>query len=131
MASSETISINELQQAISQQLEDYTDEVAEKTKKAVQDTANECLNDIEELAPKRTGAYSKSWKAKKTYEDPANLRVTVHSPKHYRLAHLLEHGHMAADGTGFVQGKPHLSIAEEKAAKNLEKTVMFEVKKIT
>lgn len=126
----ETISVHEITERVRKSLQEFNERIAEANKKAIQDTTEECLRDIEKLAPKRTGTYSKSWEAKKTYEDPANLRVTVHSPKHYRLTHLLENGHMTADGTGFVQGRPHLSLAEQKAAQNLEKNVVFEVKKI-
>lgn len=88
-------------------------------KKAVRKTAKSVKDEISSNAPKRTGAYSKSWTSKKTKENSHSLEMTVHSKNRYQLAHLLEKGH-AKRGGGRVSGKPHIAPAEEKGVQLLE-----------
>ena len=74
-------------------LTDYADLADTSMKKAVRKTAKSVKDEISANAPKRTGAYSKSWTAKKTKENSHSLEMTVHSKNRYQLAHLLEKGH--------------------------------------
>ena len=91
-------------------------------KKAVRKPAKSVKDEISANAPKRTGAYSKSWTAKKTKENSHSLEMTVHSKNHYQLAHLLEKGH-AKRGGGRVSGKPHIAPAEENGVQLFEKLI--------
>ena len=100
-------------------LTDYADLADEAMKKAVRKTAKSVKDEISSNAPKRTGAYSKSWTAKKTKENSHSLEMTVHSKNRYQLAHLLEKGH-AKRGGGRVSGKPHIAPAEENGVQLLE-----------
>ncbi|WP_370769815.1 HK97 gp10 family phage protein [Ruminococcus callidus] len=103
-------------------LTDYADLADEAMKKAVRKTAKSVKDEISANAPKRTGAYSKSWTAKKTKENSHSLEMTVHSKNRYQLVHLLEKGH-AKRGGGRVAGKPHIAPAEEKGAEMLENLI--------
>ena len=103
-------------------LTDYADLADEAMKKAVRKTAKSVKDEISANAPKRTGAYSKSWTAKKTKENSHSLEMTVHSKNRYQLAHLLEKGH-AKRGGGRVSGKPHIAPAEEKGVQLFEELI--------
>ncbi len=120
------IKIQNLADAVMQELMDYSDEAAESIKEAVRQAADECVSDIKTNAPKDTGRYRKSWKVKVAYESKDDIRVIIHSPKEYRRAHLLEHGH-AKRGGGRVEGKPHIYPAEKRAEKKLLKKVRITV----
>ena len=50
------------------------------------------------------------------------MELTVHSPKKYQLAHLLEKGH-AKRGGGRTKAVPHIAPAEESAVKQLESDI--------
>ena len=84
-------------------LTEYADLADTSMKKAVRKTAKSVKDEISANAPKRTGAYSKSWTAKKTKEN----------------SHSLEKGH-AKRGGGRVSGKPHIAPAEENGVQLLE-----------
>ena len=104
-------------------LTEYADLADTSMKKAVRKTAKSVKDEISANAPKRMGAYSKSWTAKKTKENSHSLEMTVHSKNRYQLAHLLEKGH-AKRGGGRVSGKPHIAPAEENGVQLLEHLIV-------
>ena len=112
-------SVDNLAAEIMKGLTEYADLAEEGMKKAVKKTAKSIKDEISANAPKRTGAYSKSWTAKKTKENSHSLEMIVHSKNRYQLAHLLEKGH-AKRGGGRVSGKPHIAPAEENGVQLLE-----------
>lgn len=112
-------SIDNLADDIMAGLQEYAQLADDAMKTAVKKTAASVKKEISANAPKDTGAYGKSWTAKKTKESSHSLEMTVHSKNRYRLAHLLEKGH-AKRGGGRVSGKPHIAPAEEKGVQLLE-----------
>ena len=115
-------SIDAMADEIMKGLTEYADLADTSMKKAVRKTAKSAKSVKDEIssnAPKRTGAYSKSWTSKKTKENSHSLEMTVHSKNRYQLAHLLEKGH-AKRGGGRVSGKPHIAPAEENGVQLLE-----------
>lgn len=120
------IKIEDLEDAIMSELMNYSDEVTEELKTDVTQVAKECMRDIKNRAPKLSGDYKKSWKVKKAYESAMDIRVVIHSPKEYRIAHLLENGH-AKRGGGRVEGKPHITPAAESAEKKLMRKIRVTV----
>ena len=112
-------SIDAMADEIMKGLTEYADLADTSMKKAVRKTAKSVKDEISSNAPKRTGAYSKSWTSKKTKENSHSLEMTVHSKNRYQLAHLLEKGH-AKRGGGRVSGKPHIAPAEENGVQLLE-----------
>ena len=117
------IKIDDLADAVKEQLEEYKDLATEDMKTAMKETGNEVRDRIRNTAPVRKGpgggTYAKSWVSKVTSEGPLSIHVTVHSPSRYRIAHLLEKGH-AKRGGGRVDGRPHIAPAEEAGEKILD-----------
>ena len=116
------IHIDDLAAEIIDGLTEYKDMVTADMKKAVRKAGQSVKKDIQANAPKKTGAYSKSWKVSTTKETSESLELTVHSPKKYQLTHLLEKGH-AKRGGGRTKAVPHIAPAEESAVKQLESDI--------
>ena len=113
------VKIDNLASEIMKGLQEYKDLATDDMKKAVRKAGKSVKKDIQANAPKKTGAYSKSWTVKTTKETSDSLEVTVYSQKKYQLAHLLEKGH-AKRGGGRTKAQPHIAPAEESAVKELE-----------
>ena len=113
------VTVDNLAAEIMKGLTEYKDIETADMKTAVRKAGKSVKKDIQANAPKKTGAYSKSWTVKTTKETSESLELTVHSPKKYQLAHLLEKGH-AKRGGGRTKAIPHIAPAEEKAVKDLE-----------
>lgn len=118
----QTVSVDGMADAIMEGLKEYADMATSDMKKAVSKSAKTVKDEISTNAPKRTGAYSKSWAAKKTAETSHSLELTVHSTNRYQLAHLLEHGH-AKRGGGRVAARVHIAPAEQKGIEQLEREI--------
>ena len=112
-------SIDNLAEEVMKGLQEYCELADDEMKKAVRKTATSVKKEISANAPKRTGAYAKSWTSSKVRETSHNLQMTVHSRNRYRLAHLLEKGH-AKRGGGRVEGHPHIAPAEKNGEELLE-----------
>ena len=112
------VQIDNLASEVMKGLMEYKDLVTSDMKVAVRKAGRSVKKDIQANAPKKTGAYSKSWKVSTTKETSESLELTVHSPKKYQLAHLLEKGH-AKRGGGRTKAVPHIAPAEESAVKQL------------
>ncbi len=107
------ISIDQLAAEIAKGLAEYSQDVVEKVNISSEKVSKAAVKQLKETSPKRYGKYAKSWAVKTEPEvgQPDKRIVHVKAP-HYRLTHLLEHGH-AKKGGGRVEGKPHIRPAEE------------------
>lgn len=105
---------------IMQALHDYADMAVEEMQEIVEDTANECRDQIKATAPVRTGAYANSWTVKKNKTTATAVSATVQSRDRYQLTHLLEFGHAKRNG-GRVAARPHIAAARDQAEQNLER----------
>lgn len=116
--------VEDLSKLIEGELTAYAKKSADVVKQAVKETADEVKNEISEHAPVgTTGKYAKSWRSKKTAETDTSVTYTVHANKDgYRLAHLLEFGHLTRSGTR-TRAFPHIKPAEEKGAQILEEKI--------
>ena len=112
------IQIDQLAEAVNEQLEEYNKLSMEVVKAAVTKAGTAVKKDIGANAPSKTGRYAKSWRTKKTKESSTALEVTVYSRSRYMLAHLLEHGHAKRNG-GRVRAIPHIAPAEEAVEEQL------------
>lgn len=117
-----TVSVDDMANAVSELLEEYSDLATDEMKSAVQKSAKFVQEEISANAPKKTGAYAKSWTNMKTEEDSASVQYTVYSKNKYQLAHLLENGH-AKRGGGRVAARVHIAPAEEAGETYLENLI--------
>ena len=124
---SRTVSIDEMDSAIMDELEKYADLAADELKAAVKETAASVRKDIQAGAPVDTGKYKKSWSVKNVREDSESIELVVHSRNRYQIAHLLEHGH-AKRGGGRVAAKPHIASAEQRGNEKLVQTIEQKLK---
>ena len=107
------VSIDQLAAEIAKGLAEYSQDVVEKVNASSEAVGKAAVKRLKQTSPKRYGKYAKSWTMKTEPEvgQPHKRIVHVKAP-HYRLTHLLEHGH-AKRGGGRVEGKPHIRPAEE------------------
>jgi len=117
-----TVSIDEMDSAIMDELEKYAELASDDLKAAVKETAASVRKDIQAGAPVDTGKYKKSWSVKNVHEDSESIDLVVHSRNRYQIAHLLEHGH-AKRGGGRVAAKPHIAAAEQRGNEKLVNTI--------
>lgn len=115
-------------------LDEYTESVNVEVKKTINEVAKEACDQVKQNAKAAFKSHSsdpywKSWKVKKVSENATSVNLVIHSKK-YRIAHLLEHGHVKVvngKARGFVQGKPHIKPAEEWAERQLDKRVKIAI----
>lgn len=120
------IPIEDLAQAVADELQAYQQEVVEDLKDSVNDAGKACLKEIKANSPADSGDYRKGWKLKTAYESESDIRLQVYNKDHYQLTHLLEDGHANVDG-GRTPGRPHIGPAADRAAAALEKAVKVKV----
>lgn len=122
-----TVSIDEMDSAIMEELEKYAELASDDLKAAVKETAASVRKDIQAGAPVDTGKYKKSWSVKNVHEGSESIDLVVHSRNRYQIAHLLEHGH-AKRGGGRVAAKPHIAAAEQRGNEKLVTTIEQKLK---
>ena len=107
------INIDKLADEIAKELAKYSQEVVEKVNISSEKVGKAAVKQLRQTSPKKTGKYAKSWtmSTEKEIGQPHKRIIHAKAP-HYRLTHLLEHGH-AKRGGGRVEGKPHIRPAEE------------------
>lgn len=121
--------MNDWDKQLAIELEAYTDEIAEKVKRAIDETAKGVMNAIKSHIPfnQPTGKYVKAFRLKTSYESRYDKRKTWYvSGGHHRLTHLLEKGHAARDGSR-VKAYPHIKYGEEYAIENLVQNIEDEL----
>lgn len=102
-------------------LQVYRVEVVDKAAEtATKRTGKEAAEKLQaEPTPTRTGNYRKSWRSKvTTYSGRLSNEylATVYSEKpHYRVTHLLEHGHKKRGGSGSVSARVHIEPVQDYA----------------
>lgn len=116
------VSIGSLSKEVIKELKTYAKVTTGKVKEAVKNAGKTAKEEINVTAPKRTGAYAKSWAVKTVKETENALTLVVHSKNKYQLTHLLEYGH-AKRGGGRVEARAHIKLAEEKAVKSFEEKI--------
>ena len=123
-----SISIDQLAAEIAKGLAEYSQDVVEKVNISSEKVGKATVKRLKETSPKRTGKYAKSWavKTEPEFGQPHKRIIHVRAP-HYRLTHLLEHGH-AKRGGGRVSGRPHIRPAEEQVIKDFMQEVEEAIK---
>ena len=122
MSSNVNCSIDGLADAIMDGLREYADLASDEMKSAVRKAGKTVKDEIAVNAPRKTGAYAKSWSVKSMKETSESLELVVYSKNRYQLAHLLEFGH-AKRGGGRTRAFSHIAPAEETGEKELEENI--------
>lgn len=117
---------SELAEAVEEELDRFEDATLGEVREAVRDTAESVRDDIERHAPRRTGAYARSWSVAVEEQTATEVKMAVHSTNRYELTHLLEFGH-AKRGGGRVAGIPHIAPARDRGEETLERELEREV----
>lgn len=129
------VNVDNLANAIFQQLKDYSEDVTDITKDVVDEVAKEATVIVKDNAPvsprgKRKGKYKRSIKNDISFESITERTRVVHAGgKEYRLTHLLEKGHLTRTG-GRTKAQPHFKYGDEYIEKNFEKKLVSKVQKI-
>lgn len=115
------VSIFDLASAITNELEDYSQQVTDNVKNAVDIVGKEVNEEIKKYIKFKqpTGKYVKSFRVRTSYESRYNKRNTWHVANgHHRLTHLLEKGH-ALRGGGRSRAFPHIKYGDELAQRRM------------
>ena len=126
------IKIDKLAEAVTADLDEYSEHVNASMEHAAEDVADKLAQDINSSAPRRTGAYSRSWTYQEKYRRDSVVGYTVYAEAPgYRLAHLLENGHIIkthkGDVVGHVAAVVHIKPQEEKAAEEFVKVLKGDI----
>lgn len=126
------VRVDELSDAIKDEIDKMNKEVIEKVNEAAEHAASEAVKDLKASSPVRSdgydrkyppGSYASSWTKKKEGNHLGVVSYTVHNAKHYRLTHLLEFGHIIA-GTGRrSKAIPHVAKVNDSASKKFVEEV--------
>lgn len=120
------ISPSKLGDTIADLIRNYSDDVIKAMPDAVKEVAQDTVKSLKQSAGSKFGGkkYKKSFHAKKEVSTADKTNYIIYSSE-YRLAHLLEHGHIITNQTGRVYGttqaRPHWKPAEEEAVEALER----------
>jgi len=115
--------VSKLAVAIEAELQSYSQAVSEKIGEAVDIVAKEVNDEIKAHVnfKQPTGQYVKAFRIKKinTGNKLNYSRVWHVASPHYRLTHLLEHGHALRNG-GRARAFPHIRFGEELAERRMQ-----------
>lgn len=118
------ISPLELSDAVSEMLEQAGAEIREKVNAEAEKIAGDVLEKLKRDSPKDTKKYSKSWIIDERENKIAgNKHYIIKNEKHYRLTHLLEHGHVNRNGSR-TEAKPHIGKINDAACREFERRVV-------
>lgn len=118
-------SVNDFAYAINGILAEYKDainaDVEQATRQVSKEAARQVKANITSAGIKGTGAYKNSIRSRMEDKVVNRSKAVVYADDpHYRLTHLLEHGHATVNG-GRTKAYPHWSEAEQKAIRDFEK----------
>ena len=122
------VRIEQLADAVMKGLTDYAHLATDDLKADVRKASEAVKAQIVSSAPKKTGAYRKSWAVKKERETSDSIQMVVHSTNRYQLTHLLEFGH-AKRGGGRTKAIPHIAPAEKAGMEMLTREIERDLQK--
>lgn len=124
-----TIKPGDLSSAIGKELELYSKEVTERVNAVGESAVKDLVKRTKASAPVDTGDFKKSIASKAVEIAGTGMKKFIWFVKapHYRLTHLLVHGHAKAGG-GRVPGDPFLENALDEVLPEYEKNVEEAIK---
>ena len=125
-----TITPDKLAKAVEQELTIYHEDILERLRGITREALAELVRKTRATAPKDSGEFSKhiagDFRGLKRGDRSVRATWYVKAP-HYRLTHLLAHGHAKAGG-GRVEGDPFLEDALGEVLPEYEKNVEEAIK---
>ena len=115
-----------LASAVTEILEDYSDQVQATLNEVTKDVAKEAVKKLKSISPKGTGDYAKGWKAKTT-GSRLGIQNVIYNANKPGLTHLLENGH-AKRGGGRTPAHEHIKPVEEWANEEVVRKVKEDLK---
>lgn len=118
------IKIDALAGEVMKLMEEYAADVSADMKTETKTVAKEAVKELKQTSPEgegsKKGHYKEGWASKVESENSVSIGIRIYNRKKPGLTHLLEKGH-AKRGGGRVEGKPHISTAEENVVNDYEK----------
>ena len=111
----------DLESEIMRQLSDYTAEMAEEIEKTAVRLGKEAARTLKDTSPrsdKKHAHYADGWTVRRS-KIGGVLTVTVYNRIKPHLTHLIEFGHLKANGVR-VRGKEHIYPVQEKLNRDFE-----------
>lgn len=116
-----------VQEQLDKILAEFLNKESDVIEKAFSDAGKAAKEQVKANSPRRKGDYAEGWRIKKSKKGNAgkivgNCSVIVYNKDHYRLTHLLEHGHIVRNQYGAptratakrrVMGQPHIADAQK------------------
>ena len=115
-----SVSVERMADEIAKMLTEYEAAIVKNVDASGKAVADKGAKQLRQTSPKRTGKYAKSWGVNSSFGE--NAKYIIHNKKHYRVAHLLEHGHVMANGKR-TKAIPHIKPVEEQVIREYEKKV--------
>lgn len=114
------VPIDKMASEITKALTNWSQEVADAMNAAVAEATAYAVLDLKRNSPKDSGDYAKDWTRTTLEKSRYALRNVVHNKGHYRLTHLLEHGHAIVNAKKpgaktRTDAYPHIGLAEAHA----------------
>jgi hypothetical protein len=119
----------DLEKELAAILDDYSEEVNQTVKEVASESAKRAANELKQTSPRRRPRYYKGWKATPKSLITGRVEYVVHNAKDYRLAHLLEFGHVLRNG-GRTKAIPHIKPVEEKYTDEFYRDTIKKIKAI-
>lgn len=122
------VTVNNLQDAIKDILDEYSDQVYENLEEITQRIGKKGVEAVRNSSKEAFNGkvYASGW-GMTVEKNRLYTSVIIHNKKQAGLAHLLEHGHVKANGTGRYgqwDGVEHLLPVEEKLVDEFESEVV-------
>lgn len=112
-------------------LDEYSDRVKNVTNVAMNRVSRECVKQLRNTSPKKTGDYARGWGIKKMVSHGDIADIIVHNKTEYSLTHLLEKGHVVRNAKGVfgrAPAHPHIKPVEEWASTELPEEIERELR---
>lgn len=119
----------ELDIAIMEELQNYSDEVAGTVKDVIDEVTDEAVEKLKENSPRTQGAgiggkhYYKGWAKKVEYNGRDSKRVRIYNKTKGQITMLLEFGHAKRNGKGRTSNIPHIKPVEKWVKDELPKRI--------
>jgi len=118
-----SVSVERMADEIAKMLTEYETAIVKNVDAGGKPVADKGAKQLRQTSPERTGKYAKSWGVTREAGGfGENAKYIIHNKKHYRVAHLLEHGHVMANGKR-TKAIPHIKPVEEQVVREYEKKV--------